>query len=562
MLRDKFSFGAKSSRGIAIRSAVLTSLLSKGGNVLLQLVAMPLAYRELGKEEFGVFGIAASLLGIIHLMQIGIGPSLTSAIARLVAAGDKDGQRRYYCSAVVTVGLLGVLGCLVSGLVLTFVPVTTLLGADWAPYADLVRRVCYISLGVVFMEFIFGISDQARAGYQEVHINNLWGAAGNVIAGAALAAGIFVFPTPEFMLLVVYGIPALLRGGNTLALVRKRPYLISGEGKVSFATGKELASDGVLFSVGQCIVPLSQREGGVIIAAHIGGPAAAGIYTILLQISTLLIGFVVMFTYPLWPAVADAAARFDTTWIRNAWKRMASFGSAYGVAVIIGMAIAGPFAIGLWLDDPEGYTRPLLAAFAFYFACMVWNHVNYMVLIGLRELRKTAIIAVAEAAIVITCAFLGMKALGMPGLFLGMGCAILSISGWIFPILVQRNIAGLEAGAPPPEPPDTPSPSTPVVPSPGAPAPVLPELGRRLTLFPPRSLPRRGVASMNLVRAKAWPFLAFNSPTPDPRSYPWTAQRSRFSKIFQTVSAKRAKRFRAAAASKKSTAVTFLSKAL
>ena len=477
MLRDKFSFGAKSSRGKAIRSAVLTSLLSKGGNVLLQLVAMPIAYRELGKEEFGVFGIAASLLGIIHLMQIGIGPSLTSAIARLVAADDKDGQRRYYCSAVVTVALLGIFGCLVAGLVLTFVPVTTLLGSDWAPYADLVVRVCYISLAVVFIEFIFGISDQARAGYQEVHINNLWGAVGNVVAGAALAAGIFFFPTPEFMLLVVYGIPALLRGGNTIALVRKRPYLISGEGKVSYATGKELASDGVLFSVGQCVVPLSQREGGVIIAAHIGGPAAAGIFTILIQMSTLLMGFVVMFTYPLWPAVADAAARFDTAWIRNSWKRMAGFGSAYGVAVIIGMAIAGPFAIGLWLDDPDGFTRPLLVGFAFYFACMVWNHVNYMVLLGLRELRKTAIIATSEAVVVVLCAFLGMKAFGMPGLVVGMGCAILSITGWIFPILVRRNLARLEAGAPLPESPDTPSPSTPVIPPSGAVAPVNPEPG-------------------------------------------------------------------------------------
>ena len=477
MLRDKFSFGAKSSRGIAIRSAVLTSLLSKGGNVLLQLVAMPIAYRELGKEEFGVFGIAASLLGIIHLMQIGIGPSLTSAIARLAAAEDKDGQRLYYCSAIVTVFVLGILGCLVAALVLTFVPITTLLGDRWEPYADLVRRVCYISLAVVFMEFIFGISDQARAGFQEVHINNLWGAAGNVAAGAALAAGIFAFPTPEFILLVVYGIPALLRLGNSVALVRKRPYLISGPRKVSFATGKELASDGILFSVGQCVVPLSQREGGVIIAAHIGGPAAAGIVTILLQVSTLLMGFVVMFTYPLWPAVADAAARFDTTWIRNSWKRMASFGSAYGIAVIIGMAVAGPFVIGLWLDDPDGYNRPLLIGFAFYFACMVWNHVNYMVLLGLRELKKTAIIATSEAVVVVGCAFLGMKAFGLPGLFLGMGCAILSITGWIFPILVRRNLTRLEKGAPPPKSPEEPSSSTPIVPPPDAPAPVAPEPG-------------------------------------------------------------------------------------
>ncbi len=472
MLRDKFSFGVKSSRGIAIRSAVLTSLLSKGGNVLLQLIAMPLAYRELGKEEFGVFGIAASLLGIIHLMQIGIGPSLTSAIARLAAAEDRDGERRYYCSAVVTVMVLGLLGCLIAGLVLTFVPVTTLLGDRWEPYADLVRRVCYISLGVVFMEFIFGISDQARAGYQEVHINNLWGAAGNVAAGAALAAGIFVFPTPEFILMVVYGIPALLRGGNSIALVRKRPYLISGPGKASFATGKELASDGVLFSVGQCVVPLSQREGGVIIAAHIGGPAAAGIFTILLQVSTLLMGFVVMFTHPLWPAVADAAARFDVAWIRNGWKRMAGFGSAYGAAVIVGMSVAGPFAIGLWLDDPDGYTRPLLAGFAFYFACMVWSHLNYIVLLGLRELRKTAIISTCEAVIVIACAYIGMRAFEMPGLFLGMGCAMLAITGWIFPILVRRNLAGMEAGGGAAVSSGTSDAATPVVPAPDAPAPV------------------------------------------------------------------------------------------
>ena len=64
--------GSATRRDRSIRLAVLTSILSKGGTALLQLLAIPLAVRVMGREEFGLYTCVELTLSTIVLLEVGV----------------------------------------------------------------------------------------------------------------------------------------------------------------------------------------------------------------------------------------------------------------------------------------------------------------------------------------------------------------------------------------------------------------------------------------------------------------------------------------------------------
>ncbi|RYD45945.1 MAG: hypothetical protein EOP83_30465, partial [Verrucomicrobiaceae bacterium] len=63
-------------RDRSIRLAVVTSFLSKGGTALFQLLSIPIAIHVLKREGFGIYSAVNVTLGIVSMLQVGIGPAL------------------------------------------------------------------------------------------------------------------------------------------------------------------------------------------------------------------------------------------------------------------------------------------------------------------------------------------------------------------------------------------------------------------------------------------------------------------------------------------------------
>ena len=86
-------------RDRSIRLAVLTSFLSKAGTGLLQLLAIPLAVRVMGREEFGLYTSISLALATVALLEIGIGPALAHGLSKANAAGCVSERRRLASTA-------------------------------------------------------------------------------------------------------------------------------------------------------------------------------------------------------------------------------------------------------------------------------------------------------------------------------------------------------------------------------------------------------------------------------------------------------------------------------
>jgi len=438
-------------RGFRLALAVGTSLVSKVGSIVLQLIAIPVAVRVLGLEMYGVYAALTTAVSFLSLTGIGVGPGLTRAIAKAHAADDRAGEQSYFMTAV---SLLTIAGLIAAGLVyaiLHFFAATTLFGAGFAPYQALIESCAPLVAGLVFLEILLSSVERTQAGYQEMHHANLAGALGNTLGGLLLLGGIHFWPSIQFLMLSVLGVLALCRLGNgVLMLLGRRRYLLGGMRSFSTTKARELISDGLAFTAAQSVAPLLHREGGKLLASHFGGPAAAGIYAVLNQISTLLGGFIAMITGPLWPALMDAAHRRDFAWFESARRRLWTAVLVYAGGAGLVLGLAGTGLISLWLGGQVAISQPVLIAFACYYFAIAWAHVNYVFLTGLGVLTTPAAVALIEAVVALFFGWWGIRLGGMAGLLSGMAASMFLMSAWIFPTLLLNRLRSCkQADAPP-----------------------------------------------------------------------------------------------------------------
>ena len=78
----------RSKRGRGLKLAALTSLASKGGNILLQIVGIAMARGALGEMAYGCFAMIGTVIAMVILAEIGVGPGLTNVLAKAIAKED------------------------------------------------------------------------------------------------------------------------------------------------------------------------------------------------------------------------------------------------------------------------------------------------------------------------------------------------------------------------------------------------------------------------------------------------------------------------------------------
>ena len=180
--------GARRNR--SIRMAVATSFLSKAGTALMQLVAIPIAVRVLGRAEYGLFTSVSLTLTTVSLLEIGVGPALTHGISGANARHDPEAQARLASSAWFVMLGMALLAAALLAVVLLAVPLPVLYGSGFAGKEAAMRPALWLGLFFFAAMFLLNLTERLREGYLEVHANNLWGATGNLVAATAVAAGV------------------------------------------------------------------------------------------------------------------------------------------------------------------------------------------------------------------------------------------------------------------------------------------------------------------------------------------------------------------------------------
>lgn len=433
--------GHSARRDRSIRLAVATSFLSKAGTALFQLLSIPVAVRVLGREEFGIYTAVNITLATVALLQVGVGPSLAHGLSAAKARNDDRAAGEMASTGFFMMAGMAAFAALLLAAVLLFVPLPTLFGPEFAGKESVLRPALWTGLAIFLLLFVLNLTDRVREGLLQAASNNVWGAAGNVLAAITVGVGVFFVPQVWFLVLAVHGSLVLAKLGNTISLWRKHPEVRPAWTRFRMPVAKHLFTDGLAFSACTLITGYIEysfcgRQVGID-----GGPAAMGLYGIFVNMTIMQLGFVMMLSTPTWPAVAEALARGDVGWAKRAARRLYLYGSGFALCAFAGLVLLGPLIFPIWLGKEfSDVPRTLIACYATYFVAHVWRHLNHAMMIGTGQVVRLARIQFAESALVAVAAVIGLRYGGIGTMLLSMAAVIFAVTGCILPRLVSHSL--------------------------------------------------------------------------------------------------------------------------
>ncbi len=439
---------SSAQRDRSLRLAVMTSLISKVGTIVLRLVSIPIAVHLLGMELFGVYAAITMAVGLIDMLHIGIGPALTKALSIAIARNDRETEKTVFGTSILLSIGLTFFAAVAAITLLLKVPIPTLFGAEFASVSDTMFNAALLGLLIIQIDMICIPFEMGRDGYQETRYTNAWGAAGNIVGALTLLIGIWFFPTIEFLLIAVNGSIALAKVCNTCHLLLQRPYLFPRLSLFRKALVPSLAKDGIRFSITYILAAAVEYNlMAFLIGRHVG-PEAVGVYNVMITVHFSLSGLVGMFTKPYWPALMDAFERKDTLWIIRTSNRLRLGGLGFALCSGIGLITLGPIVLPMWAGS-EFYTavtesfqmdRFALLAFAGYFLVHVWRHINQTLALGIGWISPVARVVVCEAIFLISVTSYALFQSGkISTMYFVMTGSIVLFSGWLFPYFFARG---------------------------------------------------------------------------------------------------------------------------
>ena len=377
----------------------------------LQILAFPVVARVLGPERFGIFTLVSSLLFFLEFAQFGIGGYLTQQIATRLLTGDWRGIRSRLWTAMGMVGILAIL------IVLILLGTTEARGLQWLWGSAAVSHQAALQWGFHFLLFtgvatlLLNLFQGCQAGYQELHIGNLYNGAGNLLtAGGILVVAQWPQVGEVQFWSILYGIPLVALSWNAIALVRRHPELSFHPAAFHPRLIPELLRSGGGFLIIQTALPMVHREGSRLYLTQHSNLIEVGHFGSFLQMATILGGCLAIFTTPLYSGIADAHARGDRKWCQDRLRWMRGYGLALALIFALGSHFLGPWAWKVWLGPAFVIERKEFLAFAAYFSVTAILHVHHVFMLAQGYVRQATQIALLEIAILIPAILLAAPA--------------------------------------------------------------------------------------------------------------------------------------------------------
>lgn len=439
--------GRPASPGRRIGLAAATGIAAKALALAAQLLAVAIAVRALGDNGFALFVVITSLVSWIGLAGLGVAPGLTLGVARAAAVGDRVEAARLFVVAlilmlavamvVVGIALLAGAGGLVDRLMRAWLGSAT---------PDASAALVWMAV-LIAAQLVVVVPEAAQLGLQSQHVINVWAAIGSAAAIVAMVTVGGSATTVTAFVLVSQGPQVVARAANGIVFVLGRRYLLHTVGVGFRRHVRPILGSGLAFAGFSLASYLSLQVGLLVMAATVD-TAAVALAGVIARGYLLEASGLALVTTPSWPAIASALARGDLAWIRRTYRLLVLGALAYAGLVAVAIVLALEALIGLWTGTRPADDLALRGLLAILVIVNGWAHVNAMTLVGLGALRFTAIVLLVEAALVLGVQLALVPTAGVTGYVAALTVGAISITGWILPLRVRRELARADGRAP------------------------------------------------------------------------------------------------------------------
>jgi len=358
--------------GIALRFA----------QVLSSLIILPVLTRSLGIEQFGVWGVATSLVWIAGMLDLGVGSALVTLLpVSLLSRGRSDPRDIVGAAVAFTLGL-----CLLA-LVCSLAAVSILAGKMAPAFA-----VAGVAIAV---NIPLSLSGRLWLALQKGYVANLWELAQTCVTTLLLVLGAWSSWPVWGLVACVYGVMVAVNGASLAHALLRHPELrpvrspSPGVRQEVFAQSRGMLGASVAGTAGWAFDNA--------LAFLLLGPAAAAWMNIALRLCTTAFGFINVIALSFWPAFAEAA-HTNHGWVRRSLVR--------GGAIVTGLALAGSLVLAAlggpplrwWLGRSIGVDSAMLWIVGAWVTTAAAFQVPFVFLLAVSR-QRAPVVAMTVAAL-------------------------------------------------------------------------------------------------------------------------------------------------------------------
>lgn len=386
------------------------------------LISIPLTVRYLGKERYGLWMAALSVLSVLSVVEAGFVPSLKNRLAEAFGRGDKQDFARYVSASLIA----SVLIALVAGMSLPVVRVVR-----WAEVFKLMdanaARECLplmmMLVAVGIATFATSFIEAVYAAREQISTVLLFQLMASVMGFMVLLLAIHFRATLP-ALAAVTGAP--IPAGRLLLfyrLYRRCPDMFRVRLKTAIAGLRAVLPASIEFVALQLSCVLVSSTPNIITARWLGVAEVATL-SVGQRLATVPLMCVGAMMPVFWPAFTIARARGEHRWLARKFA-VGGIATAIGLATYaLGLFLAGPAVIAWWLGGRVIVPREVLGILGIWLIFQgLWYWLSTL-LNSVGDIRFQAGWNLVQFVLLVGAGIPLTARLGLPGLVLAMTLGI------------------------------------------------------------------------------------------------------------------------------------------
>lgn len=403
------------------RRAAITTVAAGGAkviNLLVSLVTLPLTFKYLGPERYGLWMVLISIISAMGFADLGIGNGLMNAVSEAYGRDDRDLAREYVTSASVMMLGIALFLAVAGAAAYPFMPWIRLFNVKSTAVAIEGSHGLLVLYAWFVISIPIGVISRAQAGLQKGYIPQIIGALGSVLTLIALLLAIGLHGSLAWLVFASTMGSVTATAFNGWLLFHEHPWLIPARHAFRRRAADKILKLGLMFFVLQCAATLGFTSDNIVIA-QVMGAAAVAAYAVPQKLFSLVSMVAGIAVTPLWPAYGEAIARGDVGWVRRVFFGSLWLTLAISVPTCTLLALGGPWILRLFFGKALHAPMSLLVVLATWTVVSAVSTPIAILLNGAGVLKAQAIASVFGSLSNLTLSIILTRHLGIMGVCLG-----------------------------------------------------------------------------------------------------------------------------------------------
>lgn len=322
------------------------NIFSRGVATLIQLLSVPIFLRHWGTDLYGEWLVLNSIPNNFALSDIGFGSTAGNEMSMLMAVGNQSEALEVFQSVLaLTTAISITLGALFMALV-WFLPFDR-----WLHTYSISRHDTKLVILLLVLSVLLSM--------QETLYQGAFRCVAKYVYGTFLKSLILLLSFIAVSAVVMFGgnvvqTAAVYVGVNAIgtlllwvALKRAVPWIEFGFAHARLATLRRLLGPSVSFLALPMGLSLN-LQGMLLVVGHVLGPVAVVIFSTARTVSRVAVQFMNMISNTIWPEMSTAVGAKDWPLARSLHRRACQISMASGLAIVLAMAVVGPWVWPHW----------------------------------------------------------------------------------------------------------------------------------------------------------------------------------------------------------------------